>query len=90
MFNLNGSLIKLKRNTSLPLMERTKEGYEKMHPLYLSFQCCDNDSKNDHSHVLMRYDMSARGKSLKESVKPGAANIFTEFPKGITLQKLRS
>lgn len=49
-----------------------------MHPLDLSFQCCDNDSKNNHSHILMRSDMSARGKSLKESVKPGAANIFTE------------
>lgn len=49
-----------------------------MHPLDLSFQCCDNDSKNNHSHILMRYDMSAGVKSLKERAKPGAVNIFTE------------
>lgn len=47
-----------------------------MHPLDLS--CCDNDRRNDHFLVLMRYDMSARGKSLKESAKPGTANVFTE------------
>lgn len=78
MFGLYDLLIKLKRNTSLPLMERTMKDMRMMHPLDLSFQCCDNDSKNNHLHILMRSDMSARGKSLKESVKPGAANIFTE------------
>lgn len=49
-----------------------------MHPLDLSFQFCDNESKNDHSDILMRYGMSARGKSPKESAKSGAAYIFTE------------